>query len=494
MEKRLLDAAMEGDIKSLHGLLQEDRLILHRSIVSCVSETPLHVSSILGHANFVQELLSLNPELASELDSHGCSALHLAAAKGHVEIVKELVKVDPGTCTVRNEDGKTPLHVAAIKGKVEVARVLMIKVLLTSPGLEINAINKNGLTALDTFRQSPRDLRDMQIECILRDAGVLSAKNLRIIATDWHPSPTKLPQITKSMVSNVSTVTNNSRKPLAAHKHKHTDWLGRKRSALVVVASLLATVAFQAAITPPGGVWQADETVDERGNPLKQPHIAGTAVMAYSLEFEYGKIPNPGLKVCTRRKLEVSPRIIKFLLTSHGLDINATNKNGFTALDTLRQSPRDLRDMEIECILKDAGVLSAKDLHTITPDWLPCPTKVPRITKSMISNVSTERSISGKPLMAHKHTDWLGRKRSALMVVASLIATVAFQSAITPPGGVWQADEHLDEAGNPLKYPRKAGTAVMAYSQKTEKYGYIKEKEQEQEPPPAEVNNDDEDI
>ncbi|KAK6248751.1 hypothetical protein QUC31_020316 [Theobroma cacao] len=354
MEKRLSDAAMEGDIQSLQDLLQEDPLILHRSMVSCVSETPLHVSSMLGHVNFVQELLNLNPELASELDSHGCSALHLAAAKGHLEIVKELVRVDPGMCMVRNQDGKTPLHLAAIKGRVKVLRELVrarpesaqvvterdetalhlcvgsnrllglkslfeeigkdddvlvnqkdcdgntvlhiavakkqieiIKFLLTVPGLDINAINKHGFTVLDTLTQSPRDLRDMEIECILRDVGVLSAKDLQIITPEWVLTPTKVPQITRSLVSYVSAEESNSRKPIKTHKH--TDWLGRKRSALMVVASLIATVAFQAAITPPGGVWQADETVDGNGNPLEHPRKAGTAVMAYSQDIEYGQ-------------------------------------------------------------------------------------------------------------------------------------------------------------------------------------------------------------
>ncbi|XWS70059.1 hypothetical protein CRYUN_Cryun03dG0016600 [Craigia yunnanensis] len=355
MEKKLSDVAMEGDIKSLKELLQEDPLLIHRSIVSCVSETPLHVSSMLGHVSFVQELLNLNPELASELDSQSCSALHLAAAKGHAEIVKELIKVDPEMCMVRNQDGRTPLHLAAIQGRVKVVRELvrarpesarlgterdetalhlcvgsnrlvglkilveeigkddddelvnrkdcdgntmlhiavakkqieMIKFLLTIPGLEINAINKNGFTVLDTLIQSPRDLRDMEIECILRDAGILSAKDLHIIAPEWVPSPTKVPRITKHLVSHVSTEESNSKKPII--KHKHTDWLGRKRSALMVVASLIATVAFQAAITPPGGVWQEDETVDEKGNPLEHPRKAGTAVMAYNQDIEYGQ-------------------------------------------------------------------------------------------------------------------------------------------------------------------------------------------------------------
>ncbi|XVF88849.1 hypothetical protein PTKIN_Ptkin19aG0083800 [Pterospermum kingtungense] len=353
MEKRLSDAAMEGNLKSLQQLLKEDPLLLHRSTVSCVSDTPLHVSSMLGHAIFVKELLNLNPELAPELDSLGCSALHLAAAKGHVEIVKELLKVDSEMCMVRNQDGRTPLHLAAVKGRVNVVMELVqarpdsawvmteldetvlhlcvasnrlvslkslvqeigkddelvnrkdcdgnsvlhiavakkqieiIKFLLAIPRLDINAINKNGFTALDTLIHSPRDLRDMEIDCILRDAGVLSSKDLHIIAAEWVPNPVKIPQKTKSLVSLVSTEETNSKKPIT--KHKHTDWLARKRSALMVVASLIATVAFQAAITPPGGVWQADESVDENGNPLKYPIKAGTAVMAYSQEIEYGQ-------------------------------------------------------------------------------------------------------------------------------------------------------------------------------------------------------------
>ncbi len=116
---------MEGNIVTLKELLIEDPLLLDRTIVSCVSETPLHVSSMLGHLGFVQGLLSQKPELVSELDSHGSSALHLASAKGYLEIVKELLLVDPEVCMVRNQDGRTPLHVATVKGRVKVVSELL---------------------------------------------------------------------------------------------------------------------------------------------------------------------------------------------------------------------------------------------------------------------------------------------------------------------------------------------------------------------------------
>ncbi len=160
-----------------------------------------------------------------------------------------------------------------------------IKFLLAKTSVDVNALNTSGSTALDILIQSPRDLRDMEIEEFLRGAWALSAKDIRPIVHDQVP--TKVPQITRSLTSSLILKESNSEKP--AVKHKHNDWLGRKRSALMVVASLIATVAFQAGITPPGGVWQDDLTVDGNGNPVKNPHTAGTSVMAYTDHIEYGQ-------------------------------------------------------------------------------------------------------------------------------------------------------------------------------------------------------------
>lgn len=346
MERRLSEAAMEGSVSYLLELLQEDPLILDRIIVSCISETPLHIAAMLGHLNFVKELLNRSPELATELDARGSSPLHLASAKGHLEIVKELLLANSEISMVRNEDGRIPLHLAAVKGRFEVVselvsvkpestRVLtdrgetvlhlcvvhnrleclqllvetigkddeminckdsdgnnilhiavakkqieMVKFLLTSTGVELNALTTIGSTALDILTQSPRDLRDMDIEDSLRHAGAVSAKDLHLIVHDWVPE--KAPRITPQLPSQENIQMNP---PV---KHKHTDWLGRKRSAVMVVTSLIATVAFQAALTPPGGVWQETQTEDASGKPLDKPYKVGTSVMAYDQEAEYG--------------------------------------------------------------------------------------------------------------------------------------------------------------------------------------------------------------
>ncbi|KAG6414309.1 hypothetical protein SASPL_127028 [Salvia splendens] len=323
MERRLAEAAFGGDLKELQKIMVEDPLILDKITASCSDETPLHTAAMLGHGSFVVALLSRKPELAAECDSRGRSPMHLAAAKGHAEVVRELLLVNSDVASMRDSDGRTALHVAAVKGRegvlaelvalapsltrvltdrgetglhlcvkwnrYEAAKLLadddcllnfkdcdgntalhiavaqkqfrMIKYLIQLDQVEVNVLNKNQLTALDLLRQSPRDTRDMEIEHALLCSGALSAKDMDSIADEGKSH------------QRLSSLTVTQRKP--------TDWLGRRRSALMVVASLIATVAFQAGLTPPGGIWEDDYYVDENGQAVSDPHSAGHSVMAY---------------------------------------------------------------------------------------------------------------------------------------------------------------------------------------------------------------------
>jgi len=125
IEKRLYEAAAEGDVITLQELLQLDGLILDRLTLTCFNETPLHIASMRGHIEFVKFILARNPLLAAELDLRRSSALHVASIKGYVEIVKELLVVNPEMCLARDREGRNPLHLAVIKGRVEVIKELV---------------------------------------------------------------------------------------------------------------------------------------------------------------------------------------------------------------------------------------------------------------------------------------------------------------------------------------------------------------------------------
>ncbi|CAI9784925.1 unnamed protein product [Fraxinus pennsylvanica] len=213
-EKRLYDAAVKGDVKSLLDLLKEDPLILDRVSFTCSNKTPLHIATICQHTAFVQEVVQRNPLLAAELDSQQLSSLHIASAKGYAEIVKAIVSAAPDMTK----------HFETVQ------------YLMGSTRIDVNAKNANGYTALDILDLTPTYWRDAN--------NYLSIKNC---LQPW-----------------ASNSNNTQTQPIK--------WLAKKRDAIMVVAILIATMAFQAGVTPPGGVWEGDAT---------DPHKPGEAVMAH---------------------------------------------------------------------------------------------------------------------------------------------------------------------------------------------------------------------
>ncbi|XP_022732418.1 ankyrin repeat-containing protein BDA1-like [Durio zibethinus] len=339
MERKLYDAAVQGSVISLRNLLQEDALLLDRFITGHYSETPLHVASMLGHLEFVDEVLARKPELAKELDSRQSSPLHLATAKGYLDIVKRLLQVNPDMCLVCNFDGRNPLHIAAIMGKLDVLRELVharpwaarlpmdegetilhacvrynqleamkflvervsdhdfvncrnsdgntflhlavaakqieaINFLISSTTVDVNCENADGFTALDLLSQNQRDVIDKEIVESLGRMGALRAKKKPLSNRQLKSARTKI--LTSRSTSNTVS------KPMKSKDHKrvvnrNTDWLERKRNSLMVVASLLATMAFQAGVNPPSGVWQDDS----------KQHYAGYSIWADSYPISY---------------------------------------------------------------------------------------------------------------------------------------------------------------------------------------------------------------
>ncbi|CAA2998861.1 ankyrin repeat-containing BDA1-like [Olea europaea subsp. europaea] len=179
LENLLFEAAAEGNVNSLKTLLQEDPIILDRVIVNSYSNTPLHVAAILGHIDFVKEILRRRPEFARELNLCQSPPLHLTSAKGHIEVVRVLLSANPLMCLARDRNGLTPLHLAAIKGRIEFVKELgrakpdaalviegrlfyicTVKFLLMDSATEVNSQNLCGMTAIDVLIRSQIDVRD----------------------------------------------------------------------------------------------------------------------------------------------------------------------------------------------------------------------------------------------------------------------------------------------------------------------------------------------
>ncbi|XP_017407034.1 uncharacterized protein LOC108320192 [Vigna angularis] len=77
------------------------------------------------------------------------------------------------------------------------------------------------------------------------------------------------------------TVTRNGRR-------EGHNWMEERRGSLMIVATVLATMSFQIAINPPGGVWQSDSDAEQGCEPGKIC-LAGTSVLAFGNNKQRGK-------------------------------------------------------------------------------------------------------------------------------------------------------------------------------------------------------------
>ncbi|KAF3434097.1 hypothetical protein FNV43_RR25200 [Rhamnella rubrinervis] len=344
--RRLYEASMEGSVDTLNSLIEKDPLILSKISLGPFGETPLHVSASFGHVNFTMKLLSIKPQgpkLAVEVDRLKRSPLLLASAEGHTDIVQALIQVNDTMCLATDQDGRIPLHYAAMRGRVEVIKLLIgsqresiwkkliggetvlhlcvlynqleaLKVLVESADYENNEFlnsedqngntilhlavmlkqvettkyllslpevitgahtsNQSGLKAFDLVEHLPKDLKSLEIQNAFQDAG-------------FHREKQQYNHLQRPAASSSKAATTSMWRKFGRFLQKYDgDWIKDKTGALMIVATMIATMTFQTAVNPPGGVWQ-----ESRNNTIdctpQNDCIAGTAVLAHIWEYDY---------------------------------------------------------------------------------------------------------------------------------------------------------------------------------------------------------------
>ena len=137
------------------------------------------------------------------------------------------------------------------------------------------------------------------------------------------------------------------------------------------------------------------------------------------------------------------------------------NGNGLTALDIIEYMPRDLKQMGIRESLVNSGALRARNIHpfiggvTDITSLVAPPTPPPPQLKAKAQAPSPRKSMKAR---MKNHEDWLKEKRDALMIVATVIAAMAFQAGLIPPSGVWE-DDRSKSQGRMIHFPGFSKTA-----------------------------------
>lgn len=116
---------------------------------------------------------------------------------------------------------------------------------------------------------------------------------------------------------------------------------------------------------------------------------------------------------------------MELLLSMTGIEVNLKNLKGMTAMDILVERRTDTREAQMEEFLVHAGALQSKGGATFV-----------HMTKRNMHGGSTMDLRKNKKEKHVDKADWLEKKQSAIMVVATILASMAFQVGVDPPDEV----------------------------------------------------------
>ncbi|TYG51593.1 hypothetical protein ES288_D10G270700v1 [Gossypium darwinii] len=298
MDENLRKAARTGKVNELHRVIQRNGNVLRRVDEVEFIDTPLHIAAEEGCIEFAMEMMNLRPSFARklnhqemalrflEIDKHlvrvrgkkvgnqlglldtfleaspDCiqdvtienrTALHIAIENNRLDVLQLLIPTLKRkdyyweVVNRKDKDGNTALHIAAIHNQPT-----MLKILLNCKA-DKHATNQVGLTALGIAQQH----NNRENIAILKGCFIPVVSNLQ----------RKLEKQVVKYVTKASLLIFKNMDNISADD----------RNALLVILGLLLTATYQATLSPPGVVWQGENTSKSKGS--YDPMVLGKSVM-----------------------------------------------------------------------------------------------------------------------------------------------------------------------------------------------------------------------
>ncbi|XP_064989236.1 uncharacterized protein LOC108951755 [Musa acuminata AAA Group] len=205
-----------------------------------------------------------------------------------------------------------------------------VKLLLGRRGIEVNATNMRGDTVLDMLLDSPFQHGDLLLGELIRAAGGRTAAEEGKTQPKSSPSDARASATVASHRSRPnrwnpfrrqarpSKDDRSPRKVLSELKERYNN----KPATLMLVATLIATVTFQAGLNPPGGFKQKDDGGPTPPN-MKGSSSEGEAVLKHGLKLfllfdMFGLFASLSIILllicCVPRKTKMVMGILKWIL------------------------------------------------------------------------------------------------------------------------------------------------------------------------------------
>ncbi|KAJ0963291.1 hypothetical protein J5N97_028413 [Dioscorea zingiberensis] len=252
---------------------------------------PVHTAAMKGRISILEELINACPESARALTYRKESVLHLAVQFNSSETLEYLVEKlgvgvggeinDIQLLNLKDDKGNTILHHAVARRQLKT-----VKLLLSKEGMEVNAMNLKGLTALDVLLESPSEHGDLMLGEVIRAAnGKVTGEVLNhqpSIQTNTTPiTPTDYESSTSHTRRWVPSLFRRRARPTSKKKVKVED--NYTPGQLMVVATLIATITFQSGLNPPGGLITQLEHGSGDNTSISDSTLPGAAILRSDL-------------------------------------------------------------------------------------------------------------------------------------------------------------------------------------------------------------------
>ncbi|KAG8363461.1 hypothetical protein BUALT_Bualt19G0024900 [Buddleja alternifolia] len=256
------DGVRPLDVASAYGLVEMVRELLIVApnpaeicrLPGRDGKSAIHHASINGRVDVIDELMEKCPDCVRDVTSFGETALHLAVKYYKFEAVKSLLQwlERVGIMEVVNskdKDGNTVLHYAASRKQLEIVELLLDQNTATRNVIEVDAKNSNGLTAMDLLSIFIESSSDSRLKQILQDARGGSGGAA-------PPSPPTSVPVQQPSSSSLPV----NRKIFKFDYERESP--SEMRNALLVVAALFVTLAYQGLINLPTHIFRNDQRGD----------------------------------------------------------------------------------------------------------------------------------------------------------------------------------------------------------------------------------------
>ncbi|XP_040995120.1 ankyrin repeat-containing protein BDA1-like [Juglans microcarpa x Juglans regia] len=254
---------------------------------------PLHCAVIKGRVDVVRVLVFACKESLAQVTVQGETALHLAVKNNQLEVVRVLLEemkrldmmMEVINCT--DKKGNTVLHLATLGKQHETIGMLIAEDAIAT-GVDVNSVNSSGFTPKDVLElmlqsgdeSSLYDLVEMFHHAGALKSGEMIATNQTLTACHrndqakyQHPDANPPSRTIPSSSSRLSKIWKELTKEIEESSME-------SQNALMVVAVLIATITYQAMLSPPSGILSPEKRT-KFGTHFTRRYVApGEAAMA----------------------------------------------------------------------------------------------------------------------------------------------------------------------------------------------------------------------